>query len=175
VPPTLLTHRLELRPFAPEDVEELLDLFTDVDVRRYLLDDQVVTRDWVQAEVTASVERFASGSAGLWALRERGSAAIVGFAGFRPFFDPPELQLLYGLLPAYWGRGLATAAARAAIEHAFGTLGLDEVRAATDLPNSASIAVLERLDFVEWRRTDDGGHGTIFFRSVRSGPAFRTT
>ena len=42
---------------------------------------------------------------------------LVGFVGFRPFFDPPELQLLYGLLPAYWGRGLATEPAGAPMRY----------------------------------------------------------
>ena len=50
------------------------------------------------------------------------------------------------------------------IAYAFDTLGLTEVRAATDVPNTGSIAVLRRLGFEEWRRTDDGPAGTLRFR-----------
>jgi ribosomal-protein-alanine N-acetyltransferase len=163
--PVLTTERLTLRPFASGDVKELHELFVDPDVRRYLLDDTVVSREWVEEEVVSSKARFAENGCGLWTLAERSREGIVGFVGFRPFFDPPELQLLYGLLPALWGRGLATEAASAAIDYAFGVLGLDEVRAATDAPNVASIAVLERLGMRAWRRTaDDSGHGTVFFQ-----------
>jgi RimJ/RimL family protein N-acetyltransferase len=161
--PVITTERLTLSPFAPEDVDELHELFTDADVRRHLLDDAVVSREWVEEEILGSQARFLESGCGLWTLSDRAHDGIVGFAGFRPFFDPPELQLLYGLLPSQWGRGLATEAAAAAIDYAFGVLGLEEVRAATDVPNTASIAVLERLGMRERRRTADGARGTVFF------------
>ena len=89
---------------------------------------------------------------------------MAGFVGYRPFFEPPELQLLYGLLPSYWGQGLATEAATAALAFAVQELGVKEVRAAVDVPNGPSIAVLERLGMQEWRRTDEGIAGTVFYR-----------
>jgi RimJ/RimL family protein N-acetyltransferase len=48
---------------------------------------------------------------------------LIGFCAFRPFFEPPELQLLYGLLPAYWSKGLASEAARTIIAFVFEELG----------------------------------------------------
>jgi len=38
------------------------------------------------------------------------------------------------------------------------------VRAATDAPNTASIAILERLGFEEWMRGDEGVAGTVRLR-----------
>lgn len=159
----LRTERLELDPFASHDLDALHALFTAPEVRRYLLDDEVVSRDWVEEEIAQSQARFEAGEGGLWSVHERGSSDIVGFVGFRPFFEPPELQLLYGFLPACWGRGLATEAATAAVDHAFAVLGFREVRAATDVPNTASIAVLERLGMTECDRTEEGPAGTVFF------------
>ncbi len=161
--PGLRTSRLEFRAFAAVDIEELLALFRNADVRRWLLDDQLVTEEWVADEIAASEARFRSMSCGLWALSERTRDRIIGFVGFRPFFDPPELQLLYGLLPSHWGRGFATEAAATAIDYAFDVLGFDDVRAATDVPNTASIAVLERLGMSQRKRSADGSHGTVFF------------
>jgi RimJ/RimL family protein N-acetyltransferase len=163
--PVLTTERLTLRPFDVADVPELLELFTDADVRRHLLDDIIVSREWVEEEIASSRARFGDDSCGLWALRKHGEERIVGFVGFRPFFGPPELQLLYGLLPSHWGRGYATEAAAAAIDFAFGVLGLQEVRAASDAPNVASIALLRRLGMRERLRTADrmSGEGTVFF------------
>jgi len=162
--PVLTTERIELRPFAREDGEALHALFTDAEVRRWLLDGDVVPRAWVDDEIASSEARFARGWCGLWTIREPPSEAVVGFVGFRPFFNPPEQQLLYGLLPSHWGRGFATEAARAAVAHAFETLGFAEVRAATDVPNAASMEVLLRLGFEEWKRTEEGPAGTAFFR-----------
>lgn len=134
-------------------------------MRRYLLDDELVSREWVESEVVASAARFRAGSAGLWTLRPLEGGAMAGFVGYRPFFDPPEPQLLYGLLPTYWGQGLATEAAKAAVDFGLHELGFAEVRAAVDAPNEASIAVLERLGMRECKRTEDGVAGTAFYRT----------
>ncbi|MBM4183333.1 MAG: GNAT family N-acetyltransferase [Gemmatimonadetes bacterium] len=161
--PQLTTERLVLRPFASGVVAELHALFTDAHVRRWLLDDDVVSRAWVEGEIADSEARFSQVGCGLWSVSERSGTPIIGFVGYRPFFDPPELQLLYGLLPAFCGRGFATEAATTAVDYAFDVLHFDEVRAATDTPNQASVAVLERLGMSERRRTAEGGHGTVFF------------
>ena len=92
---------------------------------------------------------------------------VVGFVGFREFFDPPELQLLYGLLPACWGGGLATEVTTRVCDFAFRQLGFDEITAATDLPNRASSRVLQRLGMQLVRTTDDGVAGTALFALER--------
>jgi RimJ/RimL family protein N-acetyltransferase len=127
-------------------VVALLALFRDPHVRRYLLDDVVVDRAWVEAEVQASEERFATGSIGLYTahLRDEGGG-LVGFVGFRPFYEPPMLQLVYAVAPTHLRRGIAGEMARDVIELAFSQYGFAEVRASTDEPNRASVRVLERL------------------------------
>lgn len=162
------TARLDLAPIGMPDAGSLLQVFRDPDVRRYLLDGKSVSADWVTAEIRASEQRFGSGGGGLWALRPRSEPSVIGFVGFREFFEPPEPQLLYGLLPAFWGRGLATEAATAACRFAFDTLGWKEVRAAIDVPNTASGAVLARLGFRLARTTEDGTAFYVLERRRRS-------
>lgn len=147
----LRTARLVLTPFAPEDAEELLAIFRNREIRRYLLDDVIRSPDWVAEEIAASGRRFAEGKLGLWSLRLHGAPAIIGFAGFLPVRGVS--QLMYGLLPAYWRQGLATEAARAVIEAARAA-GRREIVAATDIPNEASQQVLRRLGFIEQARSD---------------------
>ena len=50
-----------------------------------------------------------------------------------------------------WGRGLATEGGRAALEHAFGPLGLDRVISIIDPGNAASLRVAEKLGLRPWR------------------------
>jgi RimJ/RimL family protein N-acetyltransferase len=111
-------------------------------VRRYLLDGALVERAWVVAETLASVERFASGGVGVFLARLRDGGDLVGFTGFRLF---EKLELLFGVLPQFTRRGLASEAARAAVGYAFERAGLALVRATVDSPNVASIHLLERL------------------------------
>lgn len=134
-----------LSPFAKQDAGVLHRLFRDPAVRRFLLDDALVSTEWMADEIEASDSRFAASGTGLWSVRLRVAPTLIGFVGFRDFFVPTRLQLLYGLLPDYWGQGLATEVATRVCEHAFTELGHGSVCAAIDTPNQASGRVLERL------------------------------
>jgi len=143
---TLSTARLTLKLFEDVHVARLLELFRDPHVRRYLLDDALVEREWVEEEVGTSRERFESGSLGLFAAHLRDTTdTLVGFVGFRPFYVPPVLLLVYGVAPGYVGQGFASEMAKAVVDVAFAEHGFTNVRASTDEPNSASVRVLERL------------------------------
>jgi RimJ/RimL family protein N-acetyltransferase len=162
-PHTLETDRLILMPLEGTDVPDFHRILAEPDVRRFLLDDLLVSREWVEEEVRRSHERFERDGCGLWAVRLRGDERLIGFSGYRSFFDPPELQLLYGLDPRSWGQGIATEAARAVLRHGIDCLGLEEVRAATDRPNHASIAVLARLGMRLEREAVEDGRDTLFY------------
>jgi RimJ/RimL family protein N-acetyltransferase len=59
----------------------------------------------------------------------------------------PEIGYWLGV--PYWGKGYATEAARALIDHAFGDLGLDLLEADARVSNPASRRVLEKCGF-QW-------------------------
>jgi [ribosomal protein S5]-alanine N-acetyltransferase len=151
------TARLRLTPATEGDVDVLHRIWTDPDVRRYLWDDIVIDRDVAAAVVAHSVTDWRERGYGLWLITELASDAIAGFAGFRTADERPEPELVFGLLPAYWGRGYATEAAQAALDHLQGAAW-----AATDPENSASIRVLERLGMHFERRTE-----LLFYRLDR--------
>ena len=134
-----------MRPIVPDQADQLLSLFREPLVRRYLLDDQLVEREWVEGEIASSEDRFTRIGSGLWAVGLSDAPEVVGVVGFREFPDPPPLQLLFAVHPAHWGQGLATEVARAICDHAFGDLGFGQISAVTDAPNRASARVLERL------------------------------
>lgn len=159
----LATTRTELSPFAPTDAPALLSVFRDPDVRAFLLDDVLVGPEWIAAEIAASERRFARFGAGLWSVRLTAQPAIVGFAGFRDLFEPPELQLLYGLLPPCWGKGLATEVTARVCDYVLRELGFARITATTDLPNRASARVLRHLGMQVVRVSDDGDAGTAHF------------
>jgi RimJ/RimL family protein N-acetyltransferase len=162
--PRLSTPRLDLEPLLPEALAEVRAVWTDPDVRRYLFDDRVVSTERARELLEASARDFGERGFGLWALHSRLAEPLIGFCGLA---QPPgalEPQLMYGLVPAYWGRGLATEAARAVLEHGFGELAVRVVAANTDAANAASVRVLERLGMRLARRALFRGLDLIYFR-----------
>jgi [ribosomal protein S5]-alanine N-acetyltransferase len=140
----LTTERLVLRPVTPRDHPVLLVHWTTPEVRRFLLDDGIVSAGEITEAIEESSRNFAAGGYGLWLIQVKEQADLVGTAGLRPL-EGLGLEIFYSLAPGSWGKGYATEAARAVVEYALGALGLPEVLAEVDEGNTASVAVVERL------------------------------
>ena len=151
------TARLRLRPYCHADVDQLHALWTEPGVRRYLCDDLVISREQAVDVVASGVIDWAARSYGQWVINLRGSGAIVGFCGFRPSSWSTAPELLFGLAPSYWRQGLATEAARAALDFIFNLRHVDRIVGATDVANAASVRVLERLGMRLQRRAPLNG------------------
>lgn len=147
-----LAPRLRFRRVAAPDAAALHDLAVDPHIRRYLLDGQLVDRSWSDTEIHRSTMLFAARGVGLWLVFPVGSTGEpIGFGGYRIFEDlDPRPQLLYALRESWTGRRLGTELATALVEFAVAKAGFEEVPAATDEPNIASVRVLENVGF---RRT----------------------
>jgi RimJ/RimL family protein N-acetyltransferase len=85
---------------------------------------------------------------------------LIGVCGVEPRESAPEIG--YWLGAPYWGRGYATEAVRAVIDHAFGALGHEVLHAGARVSNAASRRVLEKCGF-QWT-----GVGLYRIRAINS-------
>jgi hypothetical protein len=115
--PRIETARLMMRPFAIDDVDDLHRLWVDPGVRKFLWDDQVIPRETAIAVVESSIESFVNHGFGFWAICFKNDPELIGFGGLRHFTEDgaeeSEVEILYGVAPAHWGKGIATEAAGA--------------------------------------------------------------
>jgi ribosomal-protein-alanine N-acetyltransferase len=160
---TIVTARLTLRPVSIEDVDTLHALWTDADIRRYLRDNIVIARARAEEMVRAVVAGFDRNGRGMWLIFEKDARAPCGFCGFLPRPEPDTPELIYGLAPSVWGRGYATEAARAVMEYGFEMLNVPKLAASVDVPNVASVRVLERLGLRFVRREIVHGNDLVFY------------
>jgi ribosomal-protein-alanine N-acetyltransferase len=165
---TLTTQRFVLRPLQMDDIEALHQLWTTPEVREFLWNGEVVSRERTASIVTESIRLFEEKRSGLWGGFRPNEDSLIGFAGFWYFRDPPELELLYGVANGLWRQGVATELAQAIVSYGFSVLHLSEIQASTDFPNRASQRVLEKLGFLLERRDVVDGLDTIFYRLPRS-------
>jgi ribosomal-protein-alanine N-acetyltransferase len=163
--PTLHTPRLTLRAWTLGDIDELHALWTRAEVRRYLWDDEAISRERAAATVSEFMAQQADGIGG-WMILEGETGALAGFAALIRR-EPGDPELLYGLASEWWGRGVATEAARAVLDYAFGALGCVRVIAATDVPNAASARVMERLGMRLTHRGLLNGRDAVFYEIRR--------
>ncbi|MGH9629920.1 MAG: GNAT family N-acetyltransferase [Bryobacteraceae bacterium] len=156
--PLIRTRRLLLRPWTRNDVDALHALWMEPEVRRYLWDDVVITRDTAAQVVEADLAAAARCNIGCWALHITAAvspteALIGGFCGLRFIDDGPEIELIYGLRGEHWGKGLATEACVAALQYLWGSTTCQQVYARTDPPNDKSVQVMLRLGMIHHSTT----------------------
>ena len=149
--PTLETERLVLRPWrARGDLDALAAVNGDDAVMRWIPPFRAMTREESAAQLERIVRHWEQHGFGLWALEGReDGAGCIGFAGLAvPGFLPavlPTVEVGWRLSSAWWGRGLATEAARACVAYGFDTLRLASVVSIIDPRNAASLRVAEKL------------------------------
>jgi ribosomal-protein-alanine N-acetyltransferase len=147
VPLPIVTERLVLRPYVPEDVAELhAVVYGDHEAMRLLggARDLAGTR----AAVERSMDQQELDGYSFWAVIERESGLMAGEAGLFPLAeDRRDIALGYALGVDFWGRGYATEAGSAVLDEAFGSLGLKRVVAITRATNFRSRRVLAKLGF----------------------------
>ncbi|HET8836798.1 MAG TPA: GNAT family N-acetyltransferase [Gemmatimonadales bacterium] len=123
------------------------------------------------AETKAYLERnlahWAEHGFGIWILRDPTTGRVMGRAGLRHLTVEAidEVELAYALLPEFWGRGLATDAARACVTIGREWLGLPSVVALTTRDNLASQRVLLKASLKPEREVVHGERGHVLFRT----------
>src|SRR5687767_738699 len=120
------------------------------DYRALLLDDQVAA--WLrppplppfrdgepEALLTKDIAHWEAHGFGPWTLIDRESGAFAGRGGlcWTQVNDERAIELPWALLPAFWNAGLATEAARAALDTAR-RVGIDEVISLALVENAPS-------------------------------------
>lgn len=147
--PTLTTERLLLRPWTAADRAPFAALNADPEVIRHIGTGIPLRPEDSNVLVDRIEEHWRTRGFGLWALEEQEGGAFVGFAGLAvPWFLPavlPAVEVGWRLSRDAWGKGYATEAGAASLEHAFGALNLQEVIATIFPANERSIRVAEKL------------------------------
>ena len=161
------TDRLLLTPWLPNEAEAMHACFNNESVRKYLWDDQEISKEMVDKILQTNLEQFENQHFGLWKLTERNDTHFVGFAGLWFFFEEKQPQLLYGLWPAFEGNGYATEASKKVLTYAFSSLNYSYVDAAIDSPHEASRKVLERLNMKLLAERMEDNKPTSFYRATR--------
>lgn len=148
--PTLATERLTLRAPVVEDAVRMAEILNNFAVsgnlsrviHPYGLADAVAFLSGLPAVSEPEKTNFSI---------DLGEHGYIGMVGFHISHAGPTLG--YYLGQPYWGRGLMTEAARAAVAWFFEVTGHDRLHSGIFSFNKASLAVQRKLGFVETGRS----------------------
>lgn len=145
------TERLRLRQWRASDRAPFAELNADPRVMEFF--PARLDRQASDALAQRIETKIAARWWGLWAAELRATGEFIGFIGLQPPIAQlpcsPCVEVGWRLAQRYWGKGLATEGARAALAFGFEKLGLDEIVSFTVPANRRSRAVMERLGMQE--------------------------
>jgi RimJ/RimL family protein N-acetyltransferase len=146
---TLTTARLELRPWEDSFEGELLRLSSDARVMRFIGDGRPWTREHAAQRHREHLAHWREHGFGWRAVLERdrfaGVAALNRLGPTVPGIEESALEIGWWVDPDSWGRGVATEAALALRDEAFGEVGAERVAARYQPANVASGRVMVKL------------------------------
>lgn len=158
------TRRLLLTRPRRSDFDDLLRMHRDPRVTQTLCGS--AQDGHAEARVEELVSQWERHGFGWWVARDPESGHFIGRGGLRPVIvdGAPEVEVGFGLLPEFWGRGYATEIARVSIAQGFVRLGLPDVVSLTQPGNRASRRVMEKARLRYERDTVHGGLPHVLYR-----------
>lgn len=146
----LATDRLLLRLWRDDDVAPFVALNADPAVTQFL--PGPATPEQAGRLFAAQNAMYAQHGCCYFAAELRETGELAGFVGlkyqdFATAFAPCH-EVGWRLASQYWGKGLASEGARAALRFGFEQLGLEEIVSFTVADNLRSRRVMERLGMV---------------------------
>ena len=163
------TARLRLLCYAPEHLlallegvpqfEERIGLRAAEGLRDFIVSDEVSPAWLSQLRAAKGADPWVHG----FAVVHRESRSVIGNAGFK---GPPDadgmVEIAYGIVPGYQGRGYATEAAEALVAFAFDNGQVHLVRAHTLPTSNASTRVLAKCGFKRIGEVVDPEDGLVW-------------
>jgi RimJ/RimL family protein N-acetyltransferase len=143
--PVLATNRLKLRAPGAADATAIASLIND---RRIAENTARIPHPYSLADAHAFLGQANRDPAEPSFAITRQDGTLIGGCGIH-VLSGGEPELGYWIGVSHWGRGYATEAARAVLDHAFATLGYERLTSRARVSNPASRRVLEKCGF-QW-------------------------
>ena len=112
---------------------------------RYIGDGQPWPEERARAFVARQIELSGERGFCLWKILPKPHGGLIGFCGLQPLRETGDIEIGWWLARAWWGKGLATEAARLALRDGFERVGLNRIVAIAQPANTASIGIMRKL------------------------------
>jgi len=115
---------LILREFSSEDAQVFFEMNNASDVIKYTGDKAFKSVQEAEAFI-AAYSHYEQYGYGRWAICLKPNSGFIGFCGLKYHPEPGITEVGYRLIKKYWGKGIATEATLACINHGFPALITD--------------------------------------------------
>ena len=166
------TERLIFRQLKPDDAKDLHRIYSNPETMKFMGD----YKESVENErnnIQKHIEKYYNQLGfGLWATVLKENNRLIGRCGllYQEIESARDLEFAYLIDRDFWGRGLATEAAREIMNLGFNQFGFTQIIAVIKPENEASIRVAEKCGLNYEREVSDYkdfGKVSLYSRSLK--------
>jgi RimJ/RimL family protein N-acetyltransferase len=161
------TARLRFRLPVMDDLGRLAALQADPEMMRYYHTTR--TREETRESIERRIRHHEEHGYGLWALELKETGEYVGNAGLieQELDGEPFTEIGWFVDRRFWGRGLATEAARASRDWAFANLDRERLVSFIVAENLASVSVAQKIGMTYWKKAEWKGYEVSVYSIAR--------
>ncbi|MCA9174312.1 MAG: GNAT family N-acetyltransferase [Planctomycetales bacterium] len=163
------TNRLSFRAWLDDDLDRFHDICSDPRVMEHVGNGEVWSRQQAAQFIQSATGTLREQGFCQWPVFHKSDHRLIGYCGFVKTGIAPEIG--WRLSPEYWGKGLATEAARAILQYGFETLRFNCVVATVQAANAASIRVIDKLGMQLEDRFDRAGREVRIYAIESNAPS----
>ena len=159
--------RLRLREFRQNDLEDLAAMVADPDQMTFY--DRPRTREEASGWLARNLAFYGEKGFGFWVIELLATSEFVGYCGIRPLEldSVSEIEIGWHVKKTFWNRGVATEAATAARNLAFGSFGASRLVALIPPDHLASRRVAQKIGMHPERSTVVNGEDLVVYAVER--------
>ena len=159
----LETERLMIRPFTPADLPTLIEQRSDPEVNKYLGGAELQNAEMLTERIKFYIECHEKHGFGMSAMIWKETGEMFGWSGLQPLDWTTEIEVGYGMIKKFWGRGIGYEAAKAWLESGFNVKNLQRIVAVTCPENTGSRRIMEKLGMSYEKTETHYGAECVFY------------
>lgn len=143
--PNIETERLILRKITMEDAADIHRYASNPEVSKYVFWEAHHSLGATEDYIKFILDLYENGKLSPWGIQHKEDGKIIGtvdFVNWQPQHRTAEIG--YAFSKEYWGRGMATEAAKALIKFGFSDMDLVRIQAKCLVENAGSERVMEK-------------------------------
>ncbi len=170
----LETERLLMRRFTPEDLDKLIELRSDEEVIKYLGGKKFQNPEAIDKRLKFYIECYEKFGFGVCATIWKETGEMFGWSGLMPLEDTGEIEVGYGMIKEFWGKGIGFECAMAWLKFGFEQAALERIVAVAYPENKGSWRIMEKCG-MKYEKTETHYGAECFFYAVSKDEFFNLT
>jgi ribosomal-protein-alanine N-acetyltransferase len=159
----LETERLLIRKFTPEDSDKLIELRSDAEVIKYIGGTNLQNPEAIAKRLGFYIGCYERFGFGMCAMIWKETGEMFGWSGLQPLEDTGEIEVGYGMIKEFWGKGIGFECALALLKYGFEKAGLERIVAVASPENKGSWRIMEKCGMKYEKTETHYGAECVFY------------